>query len=252
MNGTDPAAGRRRPRRLVALALTCTTVAVVGVTGTVVAAAERTPPTPVWSFAESRQEPGERPGELAELLVPYDDYDHSYGPGPDALGWDYDGEFSDSDLKKRFVETAGGSGLSREDLGRAFAHGGPRAMAVRSYAREHGGQGTVVTTVLMRMRSEQHARATARAVGEQLDARKDLRPGPTPEGRPGIRCYRVPSLPELPDRGPDRNRVEQLECLAPVGDVLMTADVYAAPVEQLHLALLGEQFDRLARRGEPA
>ncbi|MFD7548670.1 hypothetical protein ACFV0R_11880 [Streptomyces sp. NPDC059578] len=252
MNEEAPATGRRRAKLVTALALAGATVIATGVTAATVATADRTPPAPVWASADTPQPPAKRPEGLAALLVPYE-ADYGYRPGPDdvELGG-HDTVLSGDEIRKRFrAENPTWSDDERRDLERGLANTDVEATAVRSYAREYGGQGNVVRISLSRLPSK-NTGPVARIMADSLAKKPGAVPGPTPEGHREARCYRFPSI-QPKESSETSDRVDSLECVAHVGDVLMLAFVHSAgPLDQYRLALIGGQLDRLTQQGQPA
>ncbi|MFE9659436.1 hypothetical protein [Streptomyces sp. NPDC005955] len=247
MNEEAPTTGRRRIRLITALVLACAAVVVTGVTATRVSTADRTPPAAGWAFADAPAERAEHPTGLASLLVPYDDYDHAYGPGPDDHPFGHDTALSGKEYWQR-LRTVDPTAFDapREDLRRGFRARGVEAVASRSYAR--GGEGDIVIMSLARL-SGGGARPLARLMTDALATKRGATLGPAPKGHRDARCYRLPPVGTTGEA----DRVNFLECVARIGDVVLLAQVFTAgPLDQYRLALIGGQLDRLTQQGQPA
>ncbi|MGW1143685.1 hypothetical protein ACWD6I_01225 [Streptomyces sp. NPDC002454] len=249
MNENAAPAGRRPARRLPVLALVCAAVVLTAGTATTVALADRSAPSPAWEFTDTPEEPGKRSEGLVALLVPYDE-DSGYFPGPADPSFGHDIALDGDEMAERLRTTGHGSSVPHQDV---VAQRGPRAMALRSYSHGSAEEGNVTTVLLMRMRNEAHAEATARRVNARISSEDGTSPAPSPPEHRDVRCHRTPPPTTTPEQRPERGRVDQWQCVAPVRDVLLKADVYAAgPLRPDHLHLVSEHLDRLTRRGESA
>lgn len=199
----------------------------------VASAAPKTPAGPTYGALSN----GNHFGALRDLLVPVPVYENL---GPDMYQFGNDSELDPAQYhqlwEKQFSflstadRTAMENGLAADHL---------KGIAVRSYQVS----GQLVVWVQLSQENQDRAKSAAGTLKQLSDRTGMYRAGPAVPGFPAVRCF----LPPLATG----DKLDQLECNASVGDMLVTLDAQGtAPLDTASaIDLMRQQLTRLAIPG---